>query len=707
MEIKKKGIKNYELSDRAMYIIVGIISAIVFISIYGYYTINPFYTDWMMEEVDVTLVFLSVQAYLNSDWHFPIGLIDTISYPFYVPIIFQDALCMFSIPQKILYPILPKNIQLFGLWQFMSYILQGIITAKILKNFTKNNYLVILASILFLYVPSVIFRAYGHISLSGHWVILLTFELLLLSEKYINNKNLYYKIALIGMCSSLMHIYFILINGIILCGVCLEDILKNKRFKKSIYMLVTYLGSVIVTVYLLGGFSLRTDTSGGGLGLFSFNLNALFNPQGYAQIFNTLPLYTPHQYEGFAYLGAGCIFLLLYSLFTILDIPNIKQSIKSNEYKILALITVGIVALIVTLSPVVTLGSHLLVDYTNALPSFILKLWSTFRGSGRVAWILVYIIMFSSVIILFKKENKMNIAIILIFSIGLQIYDIQPLIKWKNGSVDKIVEYDNKLVNNEFCDSLLENNDIKHITITEPYSEVYTQDVYTIAYWAFQNDMTINTFYMARPLGEVINEEITKSLANPTSDTLYVFYEDNRYDCLNYDLNYYKVDNLIFGYINEVEGYNPLVLPRDLHAVYEIGTDIAFCGETYNADKYATSGFSAKEPDFTWTNSDCSDIKFTSETKADKLKCFIELKDVFNKTQDVTILVNGQEVYHQVVNSGENIEFEFDNSNNSDGVFDIEILLPGAVSPSELGLSTDERKLSLAINHITFTEVRE
>lgn len=708
--MEKKSIRNYEISDRQMYIIVGVMSIFVFINIFGYRILNPFNTDWMMEGGDLTLAYLSVKGYLNSDWHFPIGLIDTIAYPFNVPIIFEDALGLFAVPQKILYTIIPKDLQFFGLWGFMSYILQGILTAKILKNFSKNKYFVIVATILFLYIPSMLFRAYAHVTLIGHWSILLTLELLFLSEKYIDDKKMYYRIVLIGICSPLIHIYFILINGIILCGVCLEDILKNKRFKKSIYILATYLCAVVVTVYLLGGFSLLVDTAGGGLGTYSFNLNGLFNPQTpvYAQVFQPMPQ-SWGQYEGFAYLGAGCIFLMFYSLLTIFEIPNIKQTIKNNRYKIIAIGVIFIGSFIFALSPVVTLNDRVVLDYTNLLPRFVLKLWATFRGTGRVAWILVYIIMFGSVILTFKKENNKTIALVLVFCVGIQIYDLQPLIKSKNLNDRATVEYNNSLVNNEFCNNLLENNEIKHVTLSEQYKGEgqHLQDLYTVSYWAFENDMTMNTFYIPRVLGKMLDDEIVNSLTNPTPDTIYVFYGDKKMDCLNYDLNYYKVDNFIFGYINEIEGYTPLVLPRDVYTVYEIGTDIAFCGETYNANEYVVSGIRAQEGAYSWTNSDYVDIKFIGDTNPNKLKCFIELKDVFTGTQDVTILINEEEVYHQVVNAGENIEFEFDNSNNVSGLFNVDILLPGAISPSELGPSDDTSKLALAINHITFTEVNE
>lgn len=71
--------------------------------------------------------------------------------------------------------------------------------------------------------------------------------------------------------------------------------------------------------------------------------------------------------------------------------------------------------------------------------------------------------MFASVMFIFKKENTKNVAIILIFYVELQIYDIQPLIKTKNEQVDKVVEYNNVLVNNEFCDELLKSHEIKYI----------------------------------------------------------------------------------------------------------------------------------------------------------------------------------------------------------------------------------------------------
>lgn len=135
---------------------------------------------------------------------------------------------------------------------------------------------------------------------------------------------------------------------------------------------------------------------------------------------------------------------------------------------------------------------------------------------------------------------------------------------------------------------------------------------------------------------------------------------------------------------------------------YELGTDIMFYSEMYNADKYVRKGISKKEENLTWTTGNEMKIQCKIEDQPELIHGLIELADVYNSRQNVTILVNGREVYDEVIENDENIEFSFA-GNEGDSYIDIDILLPNAESPSETGDSIDTRKLALAIKRIVLT----
>lgn len=54
-------------------------------------------------------------------------------------VIFTDSIPLFAILFKILSPVLPETFQYFDFWGMISYMLQGAISAKILKKYLRSD----------------------------------------------------------------------------------------------------------------------------------------------------------------------------------------------------------------------------------------------------------------------------------------------------------------------------------------------------------------------------------------------------------------------------------------------------------------------------------------------------------------------------------------------------------------------------------------
>lgn len=288
-----------------IYVVVAIISAVVFFSIYGIKVLNPMYINWLLVGGDLSQHYLGWTAYRASSWHFPIGMVDTLAYPHQTSIIFTDSIPIFAVFFKFLSPILPDKFQYFGIWGIFCFILQGVLAARIIASFIENKVIITMASVLFVFTPVMIWRMYAHTALAGQWILLLGLEPIFVYKKYQYNKKIYLIVGLMGILSVSIHMYFVLMSGIILLGICSIDIFVHRRFKRSGLMLTEYLAAVAIITWLLGGFSSEMQAEDGGLGMFSININTFFNPQGWSQIFRELPLYGTGQYEGFGYLGGG------------------------------------------------------------------------------------------------------------------------------------------------------------------------------------------------------------------------------------------------------------------------------------------------------------------------------------------------------------------------------------------------------------------
>lgn len=540
--------KDFALSTATIYIVTIFFSVIIYVKLYGIKTLNPTYIDWLLYEGgDMTQHYLGWVAFRNSAWHFPPGMMDTLTYPHMTSVIFTDSIPLMAVLFKCISPILPENFQYFGWWGLMCLVLQGIFTARIMRNFIDGKISVVLISVLFLFTPSMLFRMDKHMALAGQWIILLGLELIFVYERYRDNRKLYLAVALMGLLSSSTHIYFTLMNGIILVGICLVDILMKRQYKRSILLLGEYLCVSATVVWLLGGLTGSNQLQGEGLGMYSLNLNALFNPMGYSNIYQELPLINGGQQEGFTWLGAGFLFLLPFSIILFLDCGRIKRIITAHREKIISLCVVAGIAMVLAISPTITMGEKKLFEIE--ISSQIENVWAIFRCCGRIAWIVVYIVMLCSCIMLSKISGSKRLVIVMVFTSLLQAYDSFGFIERAGNKVSSFTEDDLSLVCKEFWDRISEDDKIEHVVYC---SDIKREKIYAVARWALESDKTLNTFYFAREQNTV-DEMIIESLNYPAANELFLFDEKDVLLCLDYDLAFYAFDGLIAGYCEEIE----------------------------------------------------------------------------------------------------------------------------------------------------------
>lgn len=329
---------------------------------------------------------------------------------------------------------------------------------------------------------------------------------------------------------------------------------KEKKPVKGFVSLGIYLASVIFAAWLFGGFDSGMSAQDGGLGVFSFNLNNFVNPQGWSKIFKDIGLYGNGQYEGFAYLGAGIILLVFLAVYScLIEIVNVKRVIKDNNVQIIAILLVCILAIAVAASPKVTIGEKVLAEFH--FPNFVTDIWSIFRSSGRIVWVAVYLIMFSAILGLLQIGRKNLICIVLSLILILQVYDISDVINQKYTQFKDRIEYQTLLTTDDFWNELANDEEIKHVVYC---SSMDLNTMYSITDWALENEITLNDFYFARSIRELVNENREQILKDLPADTVYIFSENDKMMCAQYDLHYYNIDGLIVGCVNTINGFSEM-----------------------------------------------------------------------------------------------------------------------------------------------------
>ncbi len=551
-------------------LIAGTIGAFVFITIYGTKILNPCYTDWLMSGGDLSQHYLGWKMYRNGDWTFPIGLTDQLAYPYYTSVIFTDSIPIFAVFFKLLSPILPANFQYFGFWGILCFGLQGMLAAKILKKFLQEDILVILGAVFFILSPICIYRMFAHTALAGQWLILLAiYTIVYYDEKFYKTKNAALVYGILGFLCSTIHLYFVPMVGIVLCAFVLISIVKSQKILQGFLPLISFLSMVMITVYLLGGFTSNMTAQSGGLGHHSFNLNSFFNPMGWSIYLKNLTTYTTGQYEGFAYPGLGLLFLFFVtSLHAVSEIhfPSVKfnKQVAVEKIEITAYILIILLSLITAASPKVSLGEHLLFEIP--IPVFIKKIWTVFRASGRLIWSAAYLFVLFAICGDRAFINRCSTQpahqseklgrridlklLILAFCILLQVLDLSDRFKSLHNRFSTEVQYQSML-SDPFWEEAMKEEKIEHFIFTKPSDNAL---LYSITNLASDNQIDIGNFYFARNINnDMVQKTLDEAWSNPNDKNLYLFtQQEERLKAARFEGNLYYIDDILVGYTGDL-----------------------------------------------------------------------------------------------------------------------------------------------------------
>jgi hypothetical protein len=249
----------------------------------------------------------------------------------------------------------------------------------------------------------------GHPALTAHFVLLWALYVYLRSEQGRVHPA---SQAFLGLVVGLIHPYLAAMTLALLAAMPLRA-----RTWRS---LAAYGAAVFATIlgWWLAGFisvSRTADLAAGGLGLYSMNLLSPVTPSGWSTMLPELPV--AHQlqtYEGFQYLGAG--FLLLLGIAGVL---LVSQRSPERRMQMAPLVFVCLLCAVYSLSPRITLGADVVVDWSSPL----LDRVSFFRASGRFFWPMTYLLLTGAIAVVMSRTRTAASAVVLLISLALQFVD--------------------------------------------------------------------------------------------------------------------------------------------------------------------------------------------------------------------------------------------------------------------------------------------
>ena len=137
--------KHFRPEVPAVFLAGALIGAALFILIYGYNILDPSYDGWLLNnQGDLTQHYIGWEFFRKTKWHFPIGLTDGLIAGRPMSVMFTDSIPLFAVFFKLLSPLLPETFQYFGLWGLFYFIMQGGLSASLLRKLTKKPVLLLM-----------------------------------------------------------------------------------------------------------------------------------------------------------------------------------------------------------------------------------------------------------------------------------------------------------------------------------------------------------------------------------------------------------------------------------------------------------------------------------------------------------------------------------------------------------------------------------
>ena len=429
------------MKNSLLWISTFIAVTLVYHVCYGLETLIPANINWLMTAMhDWGTHYLGWYFYRTEPWHFPIGSVHNYYYPLGTNVGFTDSIPLLAIFFKFFDHVLPEDFQYFGLWLYLCHLLAAYFSIKILQRLNVNSVIIFFAAILIAANPVLVYRGL-HPALCAHWLFLASIYLYF-SPSLPPKKVLMWQLILL-IISALVNPYicFMVLGFSFILPLKLSffDRLVKKTY--SLAYLFTTIATLLICWYSVGliDFTIREELGvTGAYGLYSLNLNALYNPVGFSSLMPSYLQVSWHQYEGYMYLGLGIILLLLLALIAAI-IKKIKGDtswiprMRIDNISLLPLLILVVLCTIFSVTHIITINDKVLL--TLPVPKQMASLGEIFRASARFFWVPYYLIVLFTIVAIDRlKIGTFLKWTIVLFAIIIQLYDTKRILTFRNLS---------------------------------------------------------------------------------------------------------------------------------------------------------------------------------------------------------------------------------------------------------------------------------
>jgi len=362
-------------------VVAGAVGLAWYLLIGGASTINPLNSKWLAG--DWLQHWTGFLFFKQEPWAFPLGTLASIPYPYGTSIGFTDSNPLVAFALKPFASWLPAEFQFIGLWLLLCFGLQGYFGALLCSVVTRNPLQQALGGSLFALSP-VLANRVGHDTLCAQWLVLALLYLGLrpYEDGRQAGRGAIWAVATVAL-AAFIHPY-LTVMCFVLAVACLFRLFREGLLPIArAGVMVATAGGAVAAIFWMIGYLGAPGSATGGFGIYSANLNALFDSQGTSRLVPFLPN-RAGQWEGFAFPGLGGWLLIVAASAWIATRPAIDWRHRRT------IVWTAVILAIYSLSSHITLGEEI-VAHVRKLYRVFEPVPSLFRASGRFIWPLHYL----------------------------------------------------------------------------------------------------------------------------------------------------------------------------------------------------------------------------------------------------------------------------------------------------------------------------
>lgn len=508
-----------------------VVTILVFHVCYGLEILIPTNVSWLLTAMhDWGTHYLGWYFYRGEDWGFPLGKVSNYFYPIGTNVGFTDSIPLLALFFKLFAPVLPEDFQYFGWWLLLCHLLAAYFTIRLCRLLRVPDGYAFAAVLLVVSNPVLVYRGF-HPALCAQWLLIASVYLYLLRPAQVTPARILGYQLLLLLVSALVNPYLCLMVFGCSFFTALKLFFVEKAGKK--WHFFTYVGAsgaaLLLVWYVVGmvtfGGSKEDFGVSGAYGLYSLNLNVLYNPSGFSSLLRGQNLVSWHQYEGYAYLGMG-VFILLAASAGYLAYGRLnrqpgggRQPFKAyfNGAPLLPAAVLLVLLTLFSLTHIVSINDKVL--FQVPLPTSIVRLGEIFRASARFFWLPYYLLLLFPVVVIARSTLRPALKTGLLgLAVAVQLYDIFPLLthrKLTYGAYQPPIRA-------TYWTTLMEGFD--EVVFYPPFRATYRTDLdyQYFAFLAARARKPINIGYVARAdnnaialNSERLNKDLTADLVSP------------------------------------------------------------------------------------------------------------------------------------------------------------------------------------------------